>query len=261
MSTREGREDDLLARATAALRARGDEVDAQDAARRARARVLARAAEAQRARVQRRRRLLAALPFAAVLAAGTAFAARGSIAAAVHSVRAAVGLEQQVSVAPAEILARRIDGAPRPPRVATAPVPPPAQPQPEPIPQPPPVAAPVPVPAAVPVPVPAASSAPAPDPRAADLAAYKQAHALHFTDHDHARALPAWDAYLRAHPNGTFAIDARWNRALCLVRLGRRAEAQAALAPFARGEVAGGYRQSDARALLDALTGDAGATE
>jgi len=46
-------------------------------------------------------------------------------------------------------------------------------------------------------------------------------------------------------------LEARYNRAICLVRLGRRAGARAALAPFASGAY-GGYRQEDARALLDA---------
>lgn len=85
---------------------------------------------------------------------------------------------------------------------------------------------------------------------------YQRAHQAHFVARDAAAALRTWDDYLRAYPNGRFALEARYNRALGLVRLGRYAEARAALAPFAAGQY-GGYRQSEARALLDAM--DAGA--
>ena len=78
------------------------------------------------------------------------------------------------------------------------------------------------------------------------------AHAAHFVDHDPARALAAWDAYLRAAPNGEFAPEARYNRALSLVRLGRTAEAQSALEPFATGAY-GNYRKTEASALLERL--------
>ncbi|WP_156338817.1 tetratricopeptide repeat protein [Chondromyces crocatus] len=67
-----------------------------------------------------------------------------------------------------------------------------------------------------------------------------------------AAALGAWDAYLREDPRGRFATEARYNRALCLVRLGRAGEARSALESFARGAF-GGYRQADAQKLLDAL--------
>ena len=52
-----------------------------------------------------------------------------------------------------------------------------------------------------------------------------------------ARALAAWDAYLAGYPRGTFAPEARYNRALCLARLGRFASAAEALRPFATGRV------------------------
>ncbi len=84
------------------------------------------------------------------------------------------------------------------------------------------------------------------------LALYRVAHTAHFVDHDPARALAAWDAYLAAAPNGTFAPEARYNRALSLVRLGRNSDAKTALEPFANG-VYGSYRQSEARALLEQL--------
>jgi hypothetical protein len=81
---------------------------------------------------------------------------------------------------------------------------------------------------------------------------YREAHEAHFVARDPARALAAWDAYLGAHPNGRFAPEARHNRAITLLRLGRRDEARAALAPFADGAF-GDYRKREARRLLDAL--------
>ena len=90
----------------------------------------------------------------------------------------------------------------------------------------------------------------------AEQAAYDAAHAAHFVARDPAAALRGWDAYLASYPNGRFAQEAAYNRGISLVRLGRRAEAEAALAPFARGAYAG-YRQREARELLDALSDDA----
>jgi hypothetical protein len=100
---------------------------------------------------------------------------------------------------------------------------------------------------------PAAPSASANDPNAALFA---EAHRLHFIERDPARALAAWDRYLAAAPNGRFAPEARYNRALALVRLGRPAEAKSELEAFAHGTY-GNYRRDEAKALLDALTRDA----
>ena len=47
-------------------------------------------------------------------------------------------------------------------------------------------------------------------------------------------------------------LEARYNRALCLVRLGRAAEARAALQPFADGTLVH-YRAAEARALVQSL--------
>lgn len=99
---------------------------------------------------------------------------------------------------------------------------------------------------------PLAPSAPE-DPNAALLA---EAHRLHFTERDPARALVAWDRYLAAAPRGRFVPEARYNRALALVRLGRRAEAEEELSTFAAGAY-GAYRRDEAKALLDALAGRA----
>lgn len=99
----------------------------------------------------------------------------------------------------------------------------------------------------------AAPSASASDPHAALFA---EAHRLHFTERDPARALAAWDRYLAVAPDGRFSPEARYNRALALVRLGRHAEATSELAAFARGAY-GSYRRDDAQSLLDALARDA----
>lgn len=83
---------------------------------------------------------------------------------------------------------------------------------------------------------------------------YRKAHELHFHGGDHAAALAAWDAYLAAEPTGRFAVEARYNRALVLVRLGRYHEAREALGPFARGEVTpADYRRHEAAEIVDRL--------
>jgi TolA-binding protein len=99
---------------------------------------------------------------------------------------------------------------------------------------------------------PRATSAPRAEALDPNLVLYRAAHTAHFVDHDPARALAGWDAYIAAAPNGPFAPEARYNRALSLVRLGRKAEARAALEPFANG-THGGYRQVEAQALMERL--------
>ena len=84
------------------------------------------------------------------------------------------------------------------------------------------------------------------------LGLFRRAHRLHFHQRDAAAALGAWDAYLRAAPFGPLALEARYNRALCLVRLGRTGEALTALVPFAEGTLPF-YRSAEARALVAAL--------
>jgi hypothetical protein len=98
---------------------------------------------------------------------------------------------------------------------------------------------------------------------ATEASAYGRAHAAHFASDDPARALGLWDAYLRGFPAGVFVPEARFNRALCLLRLGRREAAVVALRPFANGAF-GDYRVREARSLIDwtalpAGTNDAGA--
>ena len=86
----------------------------------------------------------------------------------------------------------------------------------------------------------------------AELRLYRVAHSAHFRGNDPERALKAWDAYLSEWPNGKLALEARWNRALVLVKLARVDAAMRALEPFAAG-TAGGYRQAEARRLVEAL--------
>lgn len=141
--------------------------------------------------------------------------------------------------------------APPPPAVVIDPLPapPPAPEPPEAIPPAPPARPVTPPPVASTRPV-----APPPRPAAPVEGLYRRAHELHFHGSDPALALAAWDAYLAAEPDGRFAVEARYNRALMLVRLGRYAEARAALAPFARGEVTpAGYRQPEAEQLVERL--------
>lgn len=101
---------------------------------------------------------------------------------------------------------------------------------------------------------PVVESAPAPELAPdLDLALYRVAHNAHFRSRDFVAALRGWNAYLNAYPRGTFAVEARYNRAICLVRLDQKDEARRALSPFAKGEVAHGYRQAEAKKLLEAL--------
>jgi hypothetical protein len=93
------------------------------------------------------------------------------------------------------------------------------------------------------------ASSPAPE-STDDL--YRHAHQAHFQRRDWAAALDAWNRYLAAPEVGRFALEARYNRAIALLRLGRGPEAADALRPFAEGDY-GGYRQAEARALLNHL--------
>jgi hypothetical protein len=123
---------------------------------------------------------------------------------------------------------------------------------------------------ALPMPLPVAVGAPASRPATsassdshvlieADLRAYRTAHTLHFVERNWRSALAAWDSYLANFAQGTFAMEAKYNRAICLVKLGQKQQARVALQPFADGRVGEGYRQSEARALLSALD-DTGST-
>ena len=89
-------------------------------------------------------------------------------------------------------------------------------------------------------------------PRSRELAAYRVAHEAHFRGADLDAALRAWDDYLAQYPSGKLAVDARYSRALILVKLKRWSDARAALRPLAEAP-AGSYRQAEAAKLLAAL--------
>lgn len=233
---------DALASAAAALRASGDA--AVDPAP-TRARVLG------TLRARRRARLVAArtlIPIAAVLAGSLAWAGPGGWSAAW---RALSGAPSEPAPAEAPEPVGAVLAAPPAPSAAAASG---AEPEERPAPSAPAKAVrapPRPSPErAPPAPPPSASVSAAAEPP--DHAIYKRAHALHFSGGDPGAALRAWDEYLRAAPRGRFAMEAQYNRAICLARLGRAADAARALEPFANGS-AGGYRQREAKALQDAL--------
>ncbi len=81
---------------------------------------------------------------------------------------------------------------------------------------------------------------------------YGRAHEAHFGGHDPGAALAGWNQYLRRYPHGAFAPEARYNRALALLRLGRIDAAVTALRPFASGAF-GAYRRGEANALIAAV--------
>jgi hypothetical protein len=85
-----------------------------------------------------------------------------------------------------------------------------------------------------------------------ELVIYKEAHRAHFIHHDYESALAGWDRYLAAAPRGTFALEARYNRAIALYRLGHRDAALEALRPFADGAY-GRYRRDEAREVIEKL--------
>jgi hypothetical protein len=248
--------DEILKLATRALREttepeQDSESDLSTAVeRRTRSRVMA---SLHQGTVRRRTRVAFLLPIAATLATVSAWgAASGKAPEIWDTVTRTLGLEsssEPASVAPPARLERSSAGLRRSAEVASKQRPAvaaaaPAEPEPS---------APAEVSAAAEVPAASASAAArpkaAPDP-AHEL--YRRAHQAHFTEHDPARALALWESYLREAPRGRFAVEARYNRALCLVRLGRHAEARSALEPFAKGAV-GSYRQHEAEQLLEAL--------
>jgi TolA-binding protein len=234
--------DDLLKEATQALR--DETADEEAEARVTRARVMA---SLHQGRVKRRTRLAFVLPIAACLAAGTAWgAATGGLPAMFRAIgqlvthRSKPVVEPQradpaVTSPPLPALPAALDAAPESRRAPSAPL----------------------APSTAVKAAPAASSSAAPVPSSsaafqdADGDLYRLAHEAHFAQQDYARALAGWDAYLRAAPGGRLATEARYNRAICLLRLGRHAEARKALAPFASGFM--GYRQNEARELLQEL--------
>ncbi|MGC4093478.1 MAG: hypothetical protein QM756_37390 [Polyangiaceae bacterium] len=261
--------DDLLERASRALREESEEGDA--GVRFTRARVMA---GLQQNAARRRTRIAFALPIAACFAAATAF---GTMKARTSGLWQEIthslgfhGSEEQAPPPKPKALPPHVEAPQAPPPVVEAveaapaaepsPVPeaPAAEVTPTPTPKPPAPSARVATPP--PKSTPEVETAPAPEPPAApapelndpahDL--YRAAHRAHFVEHNFAAALTGWDAYLAAAPSGRFAPEARYNRALCLVRLGRKDDAERALRPFADGAY-GAYRRDEAKALIEAL--------
>jgi hypothetical protein len=249
--------DDLLERAARALRETTDGAD--DTGRFTRARVMATLHQRKRRRLSRAAFLL---PIAAVLVGSTALASNAGLTSW-QDVKESISRTLGGGAPEARERAAKLDRAGlsrglkkletsrRPEPVVDAP---PSEPAGE--------TAKTPLPAERAVPAPAlsavASAAPpaTPDPA---LELYRVAHDLHFAQGDSARALAAWDRYLSQARGGKFVLEARYNRAICLVRLGRHAEARRALEPFARGAF-GSYRKESARSLLDVLDGRSDAT-
>lgn len=238
--------DDLLKAAARALREETE--NPQPGADFTRARVMA---SLHKTRERRRTRLVLLLPIAATFAAASAFATNsGRLPAIVQTVAVALGLKakpEPASKPRSRALAKPIMTAPPPvpapgpalsvePQVVTPPVPAPS------------------VDAPAQPSIPHASNAASARPPELDPThgLYLEAHRAHFEQANYARALPAWEDYLRKAPNGRFALEARFNRAVCLIRLGRLSEARSALEPFAMGRT-GGYRQHEASELLDSL--------
>lgn len=233
--------DDLLKAATQALKE--ETAESADDARFTRARVMA---SLHQGKVKRRTRLAFILPLAACLAAGTAWgAATGRLPAVFHAIGQAVSYTAK---APEPKAPGRAPAAPTPP-VTPAPL---AE---QPVDAAPAAEREKPTPVTSPKADPVASAKPALSASVAfqdtDGDLYRLAHEAHFSSHDYARALAGWDAYLRAAPRGRLATEARYNRAICLLRLGRDAEARQALEPFATGKM--GYRQNEAQQLLNEL--------
>jgi hypothetical protein len=253
---------DRLEQLTRALREEGNRTTPAEV-RATRARVMTSLRGGDR---RTRRFVMLVVPIAAVLVASAALAKSGvPVGKAWDWITVEIGGGPPRGPAPSKAAPkpRSAPSSARPPSRTDDDIAPPASAAPARIPTPPADSAP---PAAVP-PVAApiarapasarAAGAPRPaaseDAESAALALYREAHRLQFTDRDYAAALRAWDGYIQAAPRGPLVIEARYNRAIALVHLGRTAEARAALAPFARGDVGGGYHQRETSELLDAL--------
>jgi TolA-binding protein len=106
-------------------------------------------------------------------------------------------------------------------------------------------------PAASASPIASAAAPPKFNPLAEDKADFQAAYRIH-AGASPAAAVDAWNGYLGKHPNGRFVPEARYARAVALVRSGQSAAAREALRPFAESSP-GGYRREDARQLLESL--------
>lgn len=85
-----------------------------------------------------------------------------------------------------------------------------------------------------------------------DLLTYQAAHRAHFQRGDCTSAATGYRKYLSEQPGGTFALEAKYNLGVCLIRMGKAAEAKRLLQPFADGAY-GNYRRHKSQELIDAL--------
>ncbi len=84
------------------------------------------------------------------------------------------------------------------------------------------------------------------------LLTYQAAHRAHFQAGDCAGAARGYRKYLREQPAGTFALEAKYNLGVCLIRMGQNADAKRLLQPFADG-AHGDYRKEKSQELIEAL--------
>lgn len=98
-----------------------------------------------------------------------------------------------------------------------------------------------------------AKAHPAPTPQVDEaLLTYRSAHRAQFQSDNCAEAIAGYERYLREDPSGSFSLEAKYNRGVCLAKMGQKSSAIQALEPFANGQF-GGYRQEKSRALIKAL--------
>lgn len=84
---------------------------------------------------------------------------------------------------------------------------------------------------------------------------FSRAHRSHFDGGTSSEALRHWNEYLAAYPHGRFVPEARFNRALTLIRLGDLARARGILERFSRGDF-GAARRAQAAELLELIAAD-----
>ncbi len=257
---------DVLQRAAAALRAAHD--GQREGSGFTRARILAAAAERRRPRL---RRWLVLAPLGSALLVGSAWAqSTGSWPQVWRAVTTVLPFLDEKQPEPLE-RRQRAPAAPReqPPLSPPDEVSPPAAEPPaelpreeptleEPAIEKPAATEPTPAPAPAPLPRPGrarrapADSVAAPEPAPdLELRRFRAAHELHVQGQPRA-AIAAYREYLRAHPDGRFVPEARYNSALDFLKLGEHDLARQLLEPFAAGAY-GGYRRGEAQRLLQAL--------
>lgn len=90
------------------------------------------------------------------------------------------------------------------------------------------------------------------DPLRAEDDLFAQGQRLHASSPGSADELAAWTSYLAEYPDGRFAPEARYRRAVALTQLGEWDSARSALAPFVDGTY-GDYRRDEAAEWLRSI--------